>query len=141
MALTYGAAMRLPPEPAGAAQRRARLLEAAAAMRDGVAAAQAIISGGAGERGGAAMRLEVGAERDLWEYSAETLEGLAQWLQARTLTGAERRATGARAIEKIERAVRHVREIDPALKGTWGAYDMERLHGIWTERLKRSLDE
>jgi hypothetical protein len=141
MALTYGAAMRPPPEPAGAAQRRARLLEAAAAMRDGVAAAQAIISGGAGERGGAAMRLEVGAERDLWEYSAETLEGLAQWLQARTLTGAERRVTGARAIEKIERAVRHVREIDPALKGTWGAYDMERLHGIWTERLKRSLDE
>ena len=141
MALTYGAAMRPPPEPAGAAQRRARLLEAAAAMRDGVAAAQAIISGGAGERGGAAMRLEVGAERDLWEYSAETLEGLAQWLQARTQSGAERRATGARAIEKIERAVRHVREIDPALKGTWGAYDMERLHGIWTERLKRSLDE
>ena len=86
MALTYGAVMRPPPEPAGAARRRARLLEAAAAMREGVAAAEAIIEGAAGESGDAATRPEVGAERDLWEYSAETLEGVAQWLEARTLT-------------------------------------------------------
>ncbi len=139
IALTYGDVLRPPPEPAGAARRSARLLEAARSMREGVAAAKAIVGGAAGESSDAA-RPEVGAERNLWEYSAETLEGVAQWLEARTLTGAERRATGAQAIEKIDRAVRYVREIDSALKGTWGAYDLERLHGIWLERLKRRLD-
>jgi hypothetical protein len=109
-------------------------------MREGAAAAEAIVSGAAGEPGDAAMRLEVGAERDLWKYSAEALEGVAQWLHARTLTGAERRATGAQAVARVDRAIRHVREIDSALKGAWGAYDLERLHGIWFERLKRRLD-
>ncbi|HVB80725.1 MAG TPA: DUF4838 domain-containing protein, partial [Candidatus Binataceae bacterium] len=141
MALTYGDVLRPPPEPAGASRRRSRLLEAAAAMRDGMAAAEAIIEGAAGALGGAATRPEVGAERDLWEYSAEALEGVAQWLEARTLTGAERRATGAQAIAKVDRAARHVREIDFALKGAWGTYDFERFHGIWLERLRRRLDE
>jgi hypothetical protein len=141
MVLTYGDVMRPPPEPAGAPQRRSRLLEAAAAMREGVAAAEAIVEGAAGESGDAAARPEVGAERDLWKYSAEALEGVAQWLEARTLVGAERRATGAQAIEKVDRAIRHVREIDSALKGTWGAYDLEHFHGIWLEGLRRRLDE
>ncbi len=141
MALTYGDVMRPPREPAGAAQRRARLLQAAAATREGVAAAGAIISGAVGDLGDAAAKPQLGAERDLWEYSAEALEGVAQWLQARTLKGAERRATGAQAIDKVDRAIRQVREIDSALKGTWGAYDLERLHGIWLEGLRRRLDQ
>jgi hypothetical protein len=140
MALTYGDVLGPPPEPGGAPRRRLRLLDAAASMREGVAAAKAIIEGAKGELGDA-VRPEVGAERNLWEYSAEALEGVAQWLEARTLTGAERRATGAQAIEKIDRAVRHVREIESALKGAWGAYDLERLHGNWLERLRRRLDE
>ena len=110
-------------------------------MREGIAAAEAAVEGAAGPSGDAAARPKVGAERNLWEYSAEALEGVAQWLEARTLTGAERRATGARAIEKIDRAVRHVRDIDSALKGTWGAYDLERFHGIWLEGLRRRLDD
>ena len=140
MALTYGEMLRPPLEPVGASRRRSRLLEAAASMREGMAAATAIIEGAVGELGDA-VRPEVGAERNLWEYSAEALEGVAQWLEARTLTGAERSATGAQAIEKVDRAVRHIREIDSALKGTWGAYDLEHLHGIWLERLRRRLDE
>ena len=140
MALTYGPVMRPPLEPAGAPRRRSRLLEAAAAMREGMAAAEAIIEDGARESGGAA-RPEVGAERDLWEYSAEALQGVAQWLEARTLTGADRRATGAQAIEKVDRAIRHIHEIDSALKGTWGAYDLERSHKLWLEGLRRRLDE
>jgi hypothetical protein len=140
MALTYGPVMRPPLEPAGAPRRRSRLLEAAAAMREGMAAAEAIIEDGARESGGAA-RPEVGAERDLWEYSAEALQGVAQWLEARTLTGADRRATGAQAIEKVDRAIRHIHEIDSALKGTWGAYDLERSHMLWLEGLRRRLDE
>ena len=140
MALTYGDVMRPPPEPAGAARRRSRLLNAAASMREGMAAARAVIEGTVGELDGA-MRLEVGAERNLWEYSAEALEGVAQWFEARTLTGVERSATGAQAIGKIDRAIRHVREIDSALKGTWGVYDFERSHGSWLERLRRRLDE
>jgi hypothetical protein len=27
------------------------------------------------------------------------------------------------------------------LKGTWGAYDLERSHGIWLEGLRRRLEE
>ena len=141
LALTYGDVMLAPAEPARAAERRARLLEAAAQMRIGVAAAQGIASGAAARAALAAKRgLEVGAERDLWEYSVETLEGLGEWLLARTLAGAERRAAGARAIEKVGCAIRHVREIDSARKGTWGTYDLERLHEIWIEKLKRRLD-
>jgi hypothetical protein len=105
-----------------------------------MAAAEAIIEDGARESGGAA-RPEVGAERDLWEYSAEALQGVAQWLEARTLTGAERSATGAQAIEKVDRAIRHIHEIDYALKGTWGDYDLERSHKLWLEELRRRLDE
>jgi len=138
--LTYGPVMRAPLEPDDAPRTRSRLLEAAAAMHEGVAAAEAVISG-AGAELGAAARREVGAERDLWEYSADTLEGLAQWLEARTLTGAERRATGAQAIEKVDRAIRHIHEIDSALKGTWGAYDLERSHRVWLDGLRRRLDE
>jgi hypothetical protein len=141
MALTYGPVMRPPIEPAGAPRIRSRLLEAAAAMREGVAAAEAVISGARAESGNATARPEVGAERDLWEYSAEALKGVAQWLEARTLTGAERRSRGAQAIEKVDRAIHHIHEIDSALKGTWGAYDLERSHRVWLEGLKRRLDE
>ena len=140
MVLTYGDVLRPPPAPADAARRRLRLLNAAAMMRDGVAAAKAIVEGAMGEPGNA-IRPEIGAQRNLWEYSAEALEGIAQWLEARTLGGAERSATGARAIEKVDRAARHVREIGSALKGTWGTYDFERFHGIWLEGLRRRLDE
>ena len=140
MALTFGDVLRPPPELAGAARRRLRLLNAAALMREGVTAAAAIIESAVGEWDDAA-RLEVGAERNLWEYSAEALEGVAQWLEARTLTGGERTATGAQAIEKVDRAIHHIREIDSALKGTWGAYDIERFHEIWLEGLRRRLDE
>jgi hypothetical protein len=138
MVLTYGPVMRPPLEPADAPRTRSRLREAAAAMREGVAAVEAIVEGGAS---GDAAPPEVGAERDLWEYSAEALEGVAQWLEARTLTGAERRTTGAQAIEKVDHAIRHIHEIDSALKGTWGAYDLERFHGGWIEGLRRRLDE
>jgi hypothetical protein len=48
---------------------------------------------------------------------------------------------GAQAIEKIDRAVRHIDEIDSALKGTWGTYDLPYLHEIWLDRLRRRLDE
>jgi len=142
MALTYGDVLRPPSEAAGAPQRRARLLGAAAAMREAIAAAEAIIEGAAARaEGDAAVQPEVGAQRNLWEYSAEALEGVAQWLEARTLAGAERTAMGAQAIEKVDRAIRHVHAIGPMLKGTWGAYDLDRSHGVWLERLRRSLEE
>jgi Domain of unknown function (DUF4838) len=140
MALTYGPVTRPPLVPVDVPRIRSRLLEAAAAMHEGIAAAEAIISG-AREESGEAAQPEVGAERDLWKYSAEVLEGIAQWLEARTLTGAERRATGTQAIERIDRAIGNIHEIDSALKGTWGAYDLERFHRIWLDGLKRRLDE
>jgi len=75
-------------------------------------------------------------------WSVQCTNGcVAQWLEARTLTGADRRAMGAQAIEKVDRAIRHIHEIDSALKGTWGAYDLERSHMLWLEGLRRRLDE
>ncbi len=130
-ALRYGDVMRPPTEAAGASRRRARLIAAAAAMREGAMAADTIVESAPG----------VGAERDLWNYSAEALQGLARWLEAQALTGAERRAAGLGAIEEIDRAFRHVRQIEPALKGTWGAFDLERHRQAWIERLTRRLGE
>ena len=113
MALTYGAVMRPPPEPAGAPRRRSRLLEAAAAMREGVAAAEAIIEGGAGEsrRGGDAAGGWRGAR-----FMGIQRRGSGRRRAMARRRGRSRarsaRATGAQAIEKVDRAVRHVREID-----------------------------
>ncbi|HLK86144.1 MAG TPA: DUF4838 domain-containing protein [Candidatus Binataceae bacterium] len=131
LALRYGDVMRPPAEAAGASRRRARLIGAAAAMREGVKATDTIVKSTPG----------VGAERDLWKYSAEALQGLARWLEAQALTGAERRAAGLSAIEEIDRAFRHVRRIDTALRGTWGAFDLERHREAWLERLRRGLGE
>src|ERR1700719_1460497 len=79
--------------------------------------------------------------RPRYAFAAGASWRAAQWLEARTLTGADRRATGAQAIEKVDRAIRHIHEIDSALKGTWGAYDLERSHMLWLEGLRRRLDE
>lgn len=136
MVLSYGEVMRPPTDASGAPARRAQLLGAAAAMREAVAAADAILD----DSGALAAAAEVGAERDLWKYSAEVLEGIAQWLEARTLAGADRRTTGERAIDKIGGAIRHVRTIDPRLKGSWGAYDLDRFRDVWLDALRRRLD-
>ncbi len=141
LALAYGDVMRPRPDNAGAPCRRERILGAAAAMREAVAAAGVVLDGASSGAADSALRLEISARRNLWKYSAQALEGLAGWLEARTLTGAERSDAGARAIEKVDAAISHIRDIDSRFKGTWGEYDLERNREIWLAALRRRLDE
>ncbi len=77
------------------------------------------------------------AERSLWRYSREVTSGIANYLEAASLTGDERRRRGERAIIAIGEAIEHVREIDLSLKGTWGAYDIEWVRNLGLAALHR----
>src|SRR5262249_16903229 len=90
MPLTYGDVRRPPADGAGASHRRDGILGAASAIRDAIAAASTALDGVPGGAADPELRIEISAERDLWEYSTAALEGLAGWLEARTLMGAER---------------------------------------------------
>ena len=129
--LTYGDVMR-PPTAIGKS-KRAELAEAAQLVCGAIEAADRI----ARETGGPLVR----AERDLWEYGFEVLSGIADYVDARAATGAKRKDTGEVAIARIEKASDHLRGIDLAIKGTWGAYDFEMFRELWIGGLRRGLEE
>ena len=74
----------------------------------------------------------VAAERELWEYGLETLTGIVEYM------GGSAREV---AIKRIDAALEHVRAIEPEIKGNWGAYDLERIHQIWLDALRRKRAE
>ncbi len=113
--LTYGDVMR--PPMAIDKGKRAELAEAAQLVRGAIDAVDRI----ARETGAPLVR----AERDLWEYGFEVLSGIADYVDARGSSGAQRIEKGEAAIARIEKASDHLRGIDLAIKGTWGAYDFE----------------
>jgi len=121
------------PPPATAKGKRGELAEAAQLVRDAIEAADRI----AREAGGPLVR----AERDLWEYGFEVLSGIADYVDAREATGAKRKDKGEAAIARIEKASDHLRGIDLAIKGTWGAYDFEMFRELWIGGLRRGLEE
>lgn len=130
--LSYADVMR-PAMPANKARtKRAELEEAAALIKGAIEAADRIVR----ETQAPLVR----AERELWEYGLEVLSAIADYLGARELSGAQRREQGEAAIARIDRAAEHIRGIDPALKGTWGAYDFERIRGLWLEALRHNLE-
>jgi hypothetical protein len=77
------------------------------------------------------------AERALWQYSREVIDGIADYIEAASLSGGERRRHGERAIAAIGQAIEHVRGIDLSLKGTWGAYDLEWVRDLGLRALRR----
>jgi hypothetical protein len=77
------------------------------------------------------------AERAIWQYGREVVNGVADYIEAAGETGDERRRRGAAAISQIGDAITHVRGIDLALRGTWGAYDVEWARDIWLAALRR----
>jgi hypothetical protein len=101
-------------------------------MREAVSAAETIARSG----GEPLAR----AEQQLWQYSAEVLEALSDYLAARELAGAERSGAGERAIARVTGAIETVRAIDLELKGTWGAYDLEWIREFWISALRSGLD-
>ncbi len=77
-------------------------------------------------------------ERQLWSYGMETLAGLDEYLAARA--GNQPASRGKAALDAMRNALRRMREIQADLKGTWGAFDLERFHPVWMELLRGRLE-
>jgi Domain of unknown function (DUF4838) len=115
-----------------AARKRSELREAALTFNEAIAAADQIASS-------ADTRL-ADAEKELWRYSSDVLAGLSDYLGAIQQTGVHRQIWGAAAITRVTDAIAHIRAIDPEIKGTWGAYDLEWIREMWIRALQRGLD-
>jgi hypothetical protein len=131
MVLSYADVMRPPQDEELAASERPRLLEAAGAIRRAVEAVNTIKE--------TAQSQLAKAERQLWDYSAQSLQGIGEYIQARAESGAQRKSAGEAAIEKIEAAIEYLRAIQVEQKGTWGAYDLEWIHQMWIDALREGL--
>jgi hypothetical protein len=132
MVLDYGDVMHPLMQPDKARRKRAELAQAGAMMREAVAAAATIARSG--------KEPLVRAEQQLWQYSAEVLEALSDYLAAAELAGTERTSAGERAIARACAAIEIVRGIDLELKGTWGAYDLEWIREFWLSGLRSRLE-
>jgi hypothetical protein len=79
------------------------------------------------------------AEEDLWNYSLEALSGIGDYLRAREEKGIVRHTLGEGAVALVATAIEHIHHIDPAIKGTWGAYDLEWIRELWLDGLRKNL--
>ena len=50
-----------------------------------------------------------------------------------------RHTLGDGAVAQVATAVEHIHRIDPAIKGTWGAYDLEWIRELWLDGLRKNL--
>jgi hypothetical protein len=124
LVLTYGDVMKPKLAAQARARKRAELGEAIAAIRNAIEAAEHVLGTGKAPL--------VAAERELWEYGLETLNGIVEYMG-----GSAREA----AIKRIDAALEHVRAIELEIKGNWGAYELERIHQIWLDALRRKRAE
>ncbi|MFZ0890443.1 MAG: DUF4838 domain-containing protein, partial [Candidatus Binataceae bacterium] len=131
--LSYADVMRPVMAPEKARRKATELREAKLLIAEAVEAADRIVR----ETGAPLVR----AERELWDYGAEVLAALADYLDARALGGAERQSKGEDAVSRIERAAERIRGIDLEIKGTWGAYDFEWIRELWLDALRKNLAE
>jgi hypothetical protein len=132
LCLDYADVMSPVMPPDKAARKRNELREAALTFDEAIAAADQIVSS-------ADTRL-ADAEKELWRYSSDVLAGLSDYLGALQQTGVHRQIWGAAAITRVTEAIAHIRAIDPEIKGTWGAYDLEWIREMWIRGLQRGLD-
>ncbi len=130
LTLTYGEVLR-PFLPADAiAAKRAELRGAAEQLRIAIDVADGVL----------ARRADplVQGERQLWSYGMETLAGLDEYLAARA--GNQPASRGKAALDAMRGALQRMRGIQTDLKGTWGAFDLERFHSVWMELLRGRLE-
>jgi hypothetical protein len=80
-----------------------------------------------------------GAEEELWAYSFEAMSGIGDYIRAREEKGIVRHTLGDGAVAQVATAVEHIHRIDPAIKGTWGAYDLEWIRELWLDGLRKNL--
>jgi hypothetical protein len=81
------------------------------------------------------------AERGVWHYGSKVVSGIIAYLEAIEERGPDRVRRGEAAIATVAEAVSAIHAIEPALKGTWGAYDIERSREIALEAMRRRLAE
>ncbi len=127
LVLDYADVMHLFMPPQKAARKRIELARAADTFDEAIAAATSSTP-------------LADAEKNLWRYSCDVAAGLSDYLAAREDHGSDRVARGESAIAKLIAAVDHLRKIDPNIKGTWGAYDLEWMRELWLSSLRRGLD-
>ncbi len=128
-----GGVMRPRLNSSASAERVRELRAARDLLHDACSAADAVM--------GAAGDNLTAAERSIWQYGREVVHGIAGYIEAAGSSGDERRRGGEAAIERIGEAIAHAREIDLALKGTWGAYDIERVRENWLAGLRRRFGD
>lgn len=109
-------------------RKRADLARAAAIFARAVEAAESIAT--------AERNPLTNSERDLWHFSSAILGGLSSYLDALQSRDVPR---GEDAIKRLDAAIEHIRRIDLKIKGTWGAYDLEWMRGLWLGGLRRAL--
>ena len=80
-----------------------------------------------------------GAEAELWDYSISVLSGIGDYVRAREEKGIVQHTLGDAAAALVATAVEHIHQIDPEIKGTWGAYDLEWLRDVWVDGLRKNL--
>ncbi len=131
--LDYADVMSPAMAPGKAARKHVELGEAALIFDQAIAAANRILA--------ARETPLAAAEREIWRYSAEVLSGIAGYLAALAQQGEARRRAAEASIARIAGAIEHVRAIDLDIKGTWGAYDLEWIHELWLDAMKRNLAE
>src|SRR5260221_7764735 len=132
LCLDYADVMHPVMPPEKASRKRDELREAALVFNEAIAAADQIMSN-------ADTRL-ADAEKELWRYSSDVLAVLSDYLGALQQTGVHRQIWGAAAITRVTDAIAHIHAIDPEIKGTWGAYDLEWIREMWLRALQRGLD-
>jgi hypothetical protein len=130
LTLTYGEVLR-PFLPAGAIEaKRAELRGAAEQLRIAIDVAGGVMARHADP--------VLEGERQLWSYGMETLAGLDEYLAARA--GNQPASRGRAALDEMRKALQRMRAIQMQLKGTWGAFDLERFHSVWMELLRGRLE-
>jgi hypothetical protein len=130
LALTYGEVLRPFMEPERAKRKRIELQAAVEQLRIAIDAADSLLDRRADPL--------IEAERRLWRYGMETLGGIGEYLEARASNQPQTR--GKAALDKMRGALQRMREIQADLKGTWGAFDLERFHSVWLENMRARLE-
>jgi len=78
-------------------------------------------------------------ERGVWQYSRKVVGGITAYLAAIEDGGSDRMRRGEAAIKSVAEAVSAIHGIEPGLKGSWGACDIERVRAIGLEAMRRRL--
>jgi hypothetical protein len=131
--LSYGDVIRVDKIPAKLAPfKRAALRAAAREVEHAIEAAQ---------RAKASNSAKLHSdELALWRYGALTLRALSDYLSVFSEGRRKNLLRARHAVDDLEAAFSHVRNIRLQAKGVWGEADLESFHQRWLAALRRRLE-